>query len=664
MREKVFSRGVTLIEIMMVVAIVSAIGGLGLMGFQGMSNRARGSDVLAQLVADQLRYVRSKAVSDSVPTALVFPSAAGTVPHSQSLYIVGGDQSGKPERVQGFSGDFPRSCIFVGLLGATGETTTPPPTSAKKGAFQVSGWYSSRDYQFIFLPSGALVTNDLPLVNGKYVIVVASGLSYSGASAPSPPAVKVNPAPGYFKLGAAADPYTITITQQGEVEVMPGVLGRTDASDPALAGWTAGPAPAFQMPTATTATEPVIKGMTILPKPDPEFLPPGVDALVRDGQYMSFTVRATDVGGGPLYCDMIAREEGGGAEVKGFACEGPQRMLWNPTTREWNSEWAWTAPPKKPEGARFEILCTVSNQKGGTKALDASAIPVIEKSNGGKFLISSSAKFTVVNDDGSGERTIPVTTSPNIYYGMAGPKISPEGDSFVYLADEESYYESGFYKSSLDGRSDTKLGLVSIGSSSGASWDLTPDGASIVWIPYSSTEIYLKKLDGSSDVPISGLSHGPPIKVRCSRTGNNNKIVYTTSSGLLVAQPWDRPNNKLLPAQYVSAPSSIFSDTSRTSIDLSPDGNRVAYGGSGGDGSSDVYIVDLASSAPPWKVPNSYYSPGSSMAAENVAWSPDGSRLATLAGNTITIVNADGTGTPRTINLTIYAGDASLTWRP
>ena len=159
----------------------------------------------------------------------------------------------------------------------------------------------------------------------------------------------------------------------------------------------------------------------------PENLEENLDALVRDGEYLSFDVRATDTAGGPLFCEIEAFNSAG-ASVKGFAASGNQRMHWDQATEEWVSDWAWSPPPNDSAGETYNIVATVRNKDGEEAFLDEAAQPVVEKRRGGKFLVTSeqetiiqneveSQHFSaVLNDDGSNFRFIPFPEKESSYF--------------------------------------------------------------------------------------------------------------------------------------------------------------------------------------------------------------------------------------------------------
>ena len=54
------SRGLSLLELLIVISLLVAVGALSLTGFGGFSRRTRGADALAQVLADHFRQARAQ----------------------------------------------------------------------------------------------------------------------------------------------------------------------------------------------------------------------------------------------------------------------------------------------------------------------------------------------------------------------------------------------------------------------------------------------------------------------------------------------------------------------------------------------------------------------------------------------------------------------------
>ena len=177
------TKGFTLAEVLIVLSIFGIVAVAGITGFSRQGNSSRSSADLAQYIADNLRTTRAQAVSEGVPVAFVLPTAQGTLPHSQSFYVMAGEHKPRMESVTNFISDFPNSALFVGSTAREGERPWTPDGSVNLSNFSLETWYDSPDHQFIFLPTGACVTKGLPWTpNEGYQIVAASGLNFSGST--------------------------------------------------------------------------------------------------------------------------------------------------------------------------------------------------------------------------------------------------------------------------------------------------------------------------------------------------------------------------------------------------------------------------------------------------------------------------------------------------
>ena len=112
--------------------------------------------------------------------------------------------------------------------------------------------------------------------------------------------------------------------------------------------------------------------------PQPENLEEDLDAVLRDGEHLSFEVRATDTAGGPLVCEIKAFNSSD-ESVAGFSASGAQPMHWDGATGEWVSNWVWGSPPEDSPGETYKIVATVRNKDGEEALLAESAQPVVEK---------------------------------------------------------------------------------------------------------------------------------------------------------------------------------------------------------------------------------------------------------------------------------------------
>jgi type II secretory pathway pseudopilin PulG/sugar lactone lactonase YvrE len=610
-RRKPDRYGFTSLELLISVALTGILLVMGVASLRSTYRaKARGADAAAQVLAGRFRAARAQAVASGVPVALVLPSAGGSAPHSQSCYLVSGDNLPRVQKVFNDSSERQEAVWFVGMWPGPTCTVNPPASGVQRNGFSAEGWYNSPDYQFIFTPSGALVTNNLPLFDGSYHVLVAAAATFSGASSPDSPVTPIVPAPGYFMLSEAAEPYTITLTQSGDVTVQRGAIGWAGPESPGLVTQvTPAQSPAL---SPATGQEPTLLGVDVLPDQSNADLPPGVDAVVRQGEYLTFTIRATDDDGGPLYASMAA--EKGGTAVEGFSSKGKRRMQWNRKAQEWQLEWVWSPPPDDAVGTQYRLTCDVSDRELHVATLSAAVAPLIQKTTGGKFLLSgydgaSSGIYIVVNDDGSNFRRLPQYNSTH----AAG--FMPDGQ-YMFINDYGT-----IRLVSLDGSSQFAYPPT------GANHDydiasVTPDGSRFV--VQSGGRAALYNAASGSTIPISS-SMGNPYQCLLSRDGT--KAAFYTDPGAptdLWVGDFDAASGTISNEVYVTSWSSGI-------WKFSPDGTRLI-----GETPPKMIYSDGSPAVP---LP---FTLGTGNAFD---WSPDGQRIAYLDTDlrTIRIIALDGT---------------------
>ena len=181
-------RAFSLLEVLIVVGLLGLVAAVVLKGTASKPDTVEVA-ALADTVAAELRSAAQRARTNGYPVALVIPSEGGSRPHSQSLYRVEGAEP-RIVDIRDFSGDFKRSCIAAGLVYPAGSSTVSQPSDGGNGStFNLVDWVGDSaldtDYVVCFTPSGSVVTNDLPVVDGSFKLLVAYGIRYSAAGPPS-----------------------------------------------------------------------------------------------------------------------------------------------------------------------------------------------------------------------------------------------------------------------------------------------------------------------------------------------------------------------------------------------------------------------------------------------------------------------------------------------
>lgn len=190
--------GLTFLEIMFGFLIVSVLLSLTTVSLRG-SIRQEGSRGLAYALAEDLRAARADAQGSGVPVAFCFPTDEGENPFCCSFMALKGEQRGRFSRAHNYAGEF-EGAIFIGEWPGASTATEPLP----------GAWHSSVSGQaaIFFRPDGTAFSNEIPLVDGRYPLVVGSAFRLSS-----------NGELGLPTIDAVSNPYTVSVSPAGTIRV-------------------------------------------------------------------------------------------------------------------------------------------------------------------------------------------------------------------------------------------------------------------------------------------------------------------------------------------------------------------------------------------------------------------------------------------------------------
>lgn len=276
-------RGFTVVELLIVMSLLVALMvGAFINGRKGIEQA--GTRSLSDIVAATFREVRQRAITEGQPVAVMLPSENGSRPHSQGYGIIEGDVPALTS-VESFASEHPTSCLAVRLTNATPVVDKPQLALAGE-SFDFAAWAiasnHTEDYLFCFLPDGSLVTNDLPLFDGVYQVLVSTGLRYNATSAPQGSGWGI--APSYFQLTEGSSPRRVILSPLGEVSSI-GV--ETEIANADRLDFQVPPASLPPLPSTNSSHGPDLFAIEVFPKPDPDLLPPSVEALVDVKEHLS-----------------------------------------------------------------------------------------------------------------------------------------------------------------------------------------------------------------------------------------------------------------------------------------------------------------------------------------------------------------------------------------
>ncbi len=587
-------KGFTLLELMIGIVIVS------LLILVGMANMRRGvggaqSQGLAQVVAEELRLARQTALARQVPVAVGFPSANGTVPHSQSVYNLIGQVTPRITRVSNYEGDFPGAVIFSSIWNpSSGSFTTAPPILTTNFDQLPPSWPANPDPLLIFTPSGTVTSNGMARLGEDYHIVVSQGIQYGATGTPpggSPLA--------FFQATHVSSAYTITITPLGSVSVTAGVLNSSGVIDDRNgAGPGSAPRAAAPVLAVPANNAPVIDRMTLVSRPPTT--PAGTDAMVAPNDQVLLKVEATDLDpDDPLFCKWTAAVPGDGA----FSSLQEDRMEWDPTagtagTGAWVSYWEWIPTLGSLPPTSFTLNVVVADVENGVVQATDTATRQIAVSTPNEMVFSvddgGAGNYDLVacNLEGDGFRYLSRTAS-----NETGPVPSPDGARVAYLYQTDSASPDMYYYQRLA----NGLGARQI---AGPIGNLTTNCRPIGWAPDSSEvavmiyngsnyDVQIVNLDGTVTAPAE-LSPDPAVGEYCPtyNPANRDQMAFVRDDNRLCV--WVR--GTAVPAVVgLTDGAATVVPVGDSNIAWSPDGAQIAFSGSTSGGPPEIWsaAVDL-----------------------------------------------------------------------
>lgn len=347
------SRGFSLFEILLTLGLVTLalISAMSSLRVTKNSGRALACSVELKSVLTQ---ARAQAIAEAVPVGLVFPTRGGLNPVVQEYAVLKGTAVGTPISRRSIAKEYPNIGIFIGAWttqsGAT-FTTEPPAVDSYPQRFAIDSWLPTDmvgHAAYVFLPSGALITNSQVALSKEYPLVLCESLNLT----PGTPA----------QLTAVGEAQTLTISTDTTVRLQRGIPdGNVLSGGPDVQSWLPG---TFTPPAGTTPGAPTILSVDLLPAPvDAVYATNhGIHGIVEAGHVLTFRVRASDPDGQQLTCNWTAT---GGQ----FAHRGAVPMFYDAATEEFHSTWQWRAPAGAADDETFDFQVEVRDPTNVATAL-------------------------------------------------------------------------------------------------------------------------------------------------------------------------------------------------------------------------------------------------------------------------------------------------------
>ncbi|MFA5504437.1 MAG: hypothetical protein WC314_15360 [Vulcanimicrobiota bacterium] len=674
-------RGYSLPEMIVGMMLAALIVTMGLVNTRPATQTAEARG-LAEELTEELKAARRLAVTRRHPVAVGFPTGNGAVAHSQSFYILEGFDKPRITGGRRFNGDYPGAYSFVGTWPVTGGhsvTRNPIPFQGNNSNFDISSWQvpHPKDYLFVFLPSGHLVTNGLPNYAGNYHILVSEGVE-AGSTGSPPGSFSTNL--NYFQPQAVSSVHTIRLSSGGGIFMQMGVPHGLVSTRPDAIHTSQPPPPPLP---SNTNSDPIVLSATT--DPLPLELPSGTSAVIPPEGYLTLRLQVAEPDGQPPY----AQWSGDGA----FSSKESTQMQWDAQQAAWVSEWVWT-PPVGATGS-YELRYRVTDGHGGvaTGQLGANGqvqigqdglvcfttfqssgsqeIGVIHPdgvnmrlatppsdshdnyypswSRGGNQIacfgmdmddLDVFESLYVVNRDGTGLRTLHNLTwdsdqsflSSTYWYNVVGPSWSPQGTKLAYAVADDLDFRSEIWMINADGSGLTRLTSPPTDIEDYNPKWRPPLGNQIVfhrerWTSADNCDIYVVNVDGSG---IQNLTPGGGIgdySFDPAYHPEGDQIVYVFSNDstdeLRIMDADGSNKETLLDGYYPESPS------------FSPDGTMIAFM------DSDLYVTTADGMIPGGGGPGAKIVSDGDFVVD-FHWSPNSKRLVYSDGSVMYQVNVTG----------------------
>ncbi len=654
--------GFTFIEILIVITLILLVFCLTspklIRNFEHQTN-ARAA---AMRLTEDLRYLRQRAISANIPTALVIPNENLTKGHCRGYITREGLAAYKKPNIVSFENLYRDISIFVGhwdIASSQLQDSALMPSSgpinafSNNSGFSVDLWKGSKDYTFIFTPEGKVITNEnMPHFDNAYHIVLGEYFACQPAALlPGATFNESSVLTSCYKLSSVWRPvYTVTITPAGEISFSEGVTALIQSaystSQPSSPGNGSGITGSI-----TDLPGPRISKVIIYPEINRLMFPDstGIDATVTPDGLLNIDVEGVDDDVDPLTLKMIA--EGGT-----ISHSGSVPMKYNPSGGVFHGELAWRPPQGAAVGTKYKLDISIKGEIN--TATTSKRVQIIERGKIAYYVSNNGfIDLRMANSDGTRLINFPKIAAdsfigPSPFLGFCGaPALSPDGTKIAFVSTKSGYPDIWVMNS--DGCGLMNLTNSSVRESS-PSW--SPDGTKIAFHgeELSGTgwsTIYTMNADGSGR---ESLATG--FWPHWSPDGNN--IAFFRYVG--------PPREYELFLVCVDKSSGFYRNERNISNDWafdcryprwSPGGSRIVFYSRDSNGQNDIYVMnpDGSNKIGLTNDPADDWDP---------CWSPDGAKIIFLSsrGGSTQPYIMDSNGQNQRKFFDVQGGFGSCSW--
>jgi prepilin-type N-terminal cleavage/methylation domain-containing protein len=587
------SKGFSLAEVLASLALLAIIFGIGVGSLQ---RRSKGSPpAMATLLAEQFRAAQARSQAKGYPIGIGFPSNEGAISTCQAHYQMEGHVFPRISRVKQFEKENPG--IYFGLVHWSGRGTATVDQAVSDTDFLLESWgLETRDPILIFLPDGSITSNGVAHTDGLFSVVVSDGFRASSVSVSGEPGTTQ---PGAsFRLDAARNPVTVTLSSDGAIFVEPGLPrgASLQTTDPIRVKTVVAP-----VPSAPASAAPEI----LSHKPFPEPVEPiDTDAVVPIGGSLTLEAEAWSPTGSPLF----ATWEGPGA----FSSPEGVPMKWDPLAGNWKAQVEWHPPKHAVVGDQLELAVKVNDEFGNTNAaIDVDPVDVEVGPRVGLISYRSNSEIRLVLENGSGDESV---ATGNLRYPNWSPDasklVATDGQNLKLIVPDVGVVRTVTTENSYIYR---------------PKW--SPDGTRILYT--AGGKLWVVAADGSSKTELSNLPTNRRLAGGYGWHPNGDRIIFCTlkTHSVWTGEIWTvkrdgTDKRRLSDGSYIA----LYASYSP----ILPGGEvKAAFYGYGGK-CHGIFITDDDFSANPQRLRGSFWTSVSNI--WQIGWSHDGSWLSCYGG--------------------------------
>lgn len=591
-------RGFSLVELGLVMALAALILLLGISALRTAPDRL-GTKGAARALASLLSEASALARARNAPVAVGIPREDTP----SELVLLSGLDKPRLEKAMKLS-DFEGVTILPGTQG----NDIAPELHLSNNRFDLGRWSTGLEELrlLVFLPSGEVQAQDIPLYQGRYHLLVSAGAETSGAE-------------GQFTISGVAFSHTVSVGLQGDIRQSTGAgaaFGNPRETSDAM-GLKKGDRLNFEVETE----RPVLEEIKVLPSPERFQLPEGQARVNAEG-YLTLFVTARSPDGVPLVCHWTS--ESGGQ----LSAQESVLMEYDESLDRWLGRWHWRAPDSP--GPEYTLICRVKDIHGQDAVNEVTATVDVEVSQAKQRLLfgssglgpASETELYSIYEDGSGEaRLMPPPAGKHDHVGA----WSPDGSRLVMTSSREGADE--LYLATADGKDIHRITFINRGTGNP---EFSPIGTRIAFSTGTPRDIWVVNADGSNIINLTGGAYGGARLTKQTGAGYLNTVWSPNEEYLCFTDGSSKGH--IVKSDGTGSPVKVSDSLIVSSYAWHPDSDTLALVSGG-----RIYVYSVSGAEEPTE-----FLPCDKMVDGFVQYSPDGTKLLFCSSGRIQVLPSIG----------------------